>query len=716
MHLCNVFPIYTYVKIRSTIIEVSANIAGVIMDILTIRDRIQNSIELGESHFREFKGAWEGPDENRKGRDAKLVAKDIGEALVSFANADGGELLVGVEDNGTITGLPYKESTSNQLLEAYKNNVHLDTPLESVVARLVDIANKNILYFAVEKSTRYIHLTSEGRCLQRRDKQNLPVAVERLQFERQEQKSREFDRQFIDGAKVNDLDLEMIRRISDIIAKGMSPEKLLQFLGLAEYGVGAFHVRRAALLLFAVDVSRWHPRCGVRIVRVRGTELRTGREYNAISDEVATGNIINLLTSAWEKLRPHLVETKLAPDALFKERVMYPEDACREALINAIAHRDYSNEGSNAEIFIFDDRMEVRSPGSLLSTVRLDELKRLQGLHQSRNALIARVLREIGYMREVGEGMRRIFSLMREHDLVSPELASEPSRFSITLRHRSVFSDADQRWLDSFKALRLTREEMLVALLGKNGDLVSPQQIWDTLGLVDTDHYRSIVEQMQTKGILYNAVPRQKSRRAGISNRGVKRLMIRQPEDIDKEISALISALNKVDPFPVITEKSAKEILALLPEESVYRSSVHRLMSLLKALGFIDENREPSSLLHGIWKIRTEITSKTNEHSVQKIAQPINEPMSNQVRNVKVAKEIYVGNIDYQTKEKDLTELFGKFGRVLSVSIPLDYSNERNRGFAFVRLDSEDSAESAIRALNGTIFQGQTLRISWSRR
>src|SRR5207247_477931 len=120
--------------------------------------------------------------------------------------------------------------------------------------------------------------------------------------------------------------------------------------------------------------------------------------------------------------RPHLVETKLSPEALFKQQVMYPEDACREALVNAITHRDYSLEGQNIEILIFDDRMEVYSPGSLLSTVTVESLRKLAGVHESRNALIARVLREIGYVREMGEGMRRIFRLFNDADLVAPEL------------------------------------------------------------------------------------------------------------------------------------------------------------------------------------------------------------------------------------------------------------------------------------------------------
>ncbi|MEK8109798.1 ATP-binding protein [Micromonospora sp. M12] len=130
-----------------------------------------------------------------------------------------------------------------------------------------------------------------------------------------------------------------------------------------------------------------------------------------LSDKHVSGCILELLSIAWEEIRPYLVETRLGPDGRFEEQVRYPEDACREALTNAIAHRDYSMEGRAIEVFVYDDRLEVRSPGALLSTVTVEGIKSLQGVHQSRNTIIARTLRELGYMREMGEDSGESFSL-----------------------------------------------------------------------------------------------------------------------------------------------------------------------------------------------------------------------------------------------------------------------------------------------------------------
>lgn len=112
---------------------------------------------------------------------------------------------------------------------------------------------------------------------------------------------------------------------------------------------------------------------------------------------------------------------------------MYPELACREALVNAITHRDYSSEGRGIEVKIFDDRLVIKNPGELLSSMTINDLKSLSGVHQSRNTYVARVLRETGFIRELGEGIRRIHELMKSNDMVEPVISSENKTFSITL-------------------------------------------------------------------------------------------------------------------------------------------------------------------------------------------------------------------------------------------------------------------------------------------
>lgn len=504
-------------------------------EIVNLEERARTAISLGESHFREFKSALQGSPDAKTSREPKTICRDIAEALVAFTNADGGELLIGVENDGTITGIECLNRTNIGLLtDAPRTHVHPKTPLPPIRTASVNIEGHAVLYFSILKSTSHVHLTSDGRCVQRRDLETVPIPVEDILFDRRERESREYDREYVDGATASDLSRSLVQTVADQISPGMSIEKCLQYLDLAEYVGPGLRLRRAALLLFANEPSRWHPRLQLRIIKVDGVELRTGAHYNAKSDQTVTGNILELVEKGWEALRPQLVQTRLGKDARFGTTVMYPELACREALVNAIGHRDYSQEGRGIEIYVFDDRMEVRNPGALLSSITIDDLVCLKGVHESRNASSARVLRELGYMRELGEGMRRMFELMSLNELTSPELASDTNSFCVTLRHRTIYSAAQQLCLDQFESSNLSREQKAIVVMGIDGNVIAPQDIWDSLGIVDTEHYRQLIKSLQVLRILGSEIPKataqNKARQRRISVRKIPRFKISVPQ------------------------------------------------------------------------------------------------------------------------------------------------------------------------------------------
>ena len=409
-------------------------------DILFIADKVKNTLILGESHFREFKTAFEGRPDNKKPRLVKSICADIGEALVSFANADGGEVLIGVEDDATITGVAHNETDIQTMLNAVTTHVYRNQKLPLTNSRKLVIDDKTILYFSVNKGTTMIYQLPDGRCVRRKDKSTMPESVDQIQFERQEVISREYDSQFVDGASVTDLDLKLLQGVADQYIKGLSVERYLQQIGLAEYGLNGLRLKRAALLLFASEIDKWHPRSQVRFLKVNGNTLEAGEKYNVITDNTVKGNIFELIFKAWEHLRSFLAyKTEFGLNSKFEQKYIYPEDAVREAILNAIAHRDYSITNA-IEIYIFNERMEIKSPGALLSTLTIKNLYQLEGSHESRNSLIARVLRENQLMREIGEGMKRIFGLMEEKELASPELYSNGLWFRVSLWNKTVLN------------------------------------------------------------------------------------------------------------------------------------------------------------------------------------------------------------------------------------------------------------------------------------
>jgi len=548
-------------------------------ELLRLKERVDIAIEIGESYYREFKSALEGPPSNKTSRDIKEVCYDIAKTLVAFANADGGELFIGIEDDNTVTGLPYSDDKNSLILKAPENNVLSETPLPLKRASFVDYNGKKVAYFSVEKGAKYVHLTSKGECFQRKDRESVPTASELIRFVREEEISREYDRQFIDLASISDLDLDLVIFVSQNIFKSMSPEKFLQYLELAEFDGNRLRLRRAALLLFAKHPTKWHPRNQVRILRVKGTEEKTGENFNIEEVGETSGNIFKLYEQSWELLRPNLAETRFSKDAIFKTQIIYPELACREALINAITHRDYSLEGRGIEVKIFDDRLEILSPGKLLSSISIRDLEELKGVHQSRNTYIARVLREFGYIRELGEGIKRIFELMKSNDLVKPKIESPNKSFIVTLYYKYIYSRDEKLWLDQFESFGLSREQKTIVRLGFNGRLISTKEIFDEVGIVSEDYYRQLIESLRKLGILNNKLSRdeafKEARRKKISNKAVPRYQIVLPvtriiksdaiEEIDTSDFAKILVGNL--PFKV-TEEELEHIFQIFGEIS----------------------------------------------------------------------------------------------------------------------------------------------------
>ncbi|HEY5535294.1 MAG TPA: ATP-binding protein [Ignavibacteria bacterium] len=574
--------------------------------LLKLKERVDIAIEIGESYYREFKSALEGISDNKAPREIKEICYDIAKTLVAFANADGGELFVGIEDNNTITGLPHNDDKISSILNSPENYILKETPIPLKRASIIDYSDKKIAYFSVEKGSRFVHLTSKGECFQRKDRESVPTASELIRFAREEEISREYDRHFVDLASISDLNLSLIESVSQTIFKTMSPEKFLQYLELAEFDGNRLRLRRAALLLFAKNPSKWHPRSQVRILRVKGTEEKTGADFNVTEVGETNGNIFQLIENSWEMLRPNLTETRFSKDAIFKTQIIYPELACKEALINGITHRDYSLEGRGIEVKIFDDRLEILSPGKLLSSITIRDLEELKGVHQSRNTYIARVLREFGYIRELGEGMKRIFELMKNNDLVKPKLESPNKSFIITLYYKFIYTKEEKLWLDSFEQFNLSREQKTVVRLGFNGRLISTKEIFEQVGIVSEDYYRQLIESLRRMGILQSKLSRDQAasigKRKGITRKSVPRYEIILPiqkvnlpvqeENIDNSDYAKIYLVNI--PYEV-TESEISDIFEKFGEVSDVTLPKDFITGKKRGFGFVEFEKKESA-------------------------------------------------------------------------------------------------------------------------
>jgi len=191
------------------------------------------------------------------------------------------------------------------------------------------------------------------------------------------------------------------------------------------------------ILLFGKNPNRYLPQAGISAVAYPGAE----KDYEAVERKTIRGPIVARLAGEEDIVDTGMVEraiefvrrnTRSKSDLVQGRRIDkpdYPEEVIRETIVNAIAHRDYTISGTDIELSIYRDRLEVISPGRLPSTVTIERMKA-----GSRNELIKEVLRDYHYVEATGLGVpRKIIAGMLEHNGIEPDLIEDEYSFTVRL-------------------------------------------------------------------------------------------------------------------------------------------------------------------------------------------------------------------------------------------------------------------------------------------
>ena len=222
-------------------------------------------------------------------------------------------------------------------------------------------------------------------------------------------------------------------------------------------------LRQGAELLFAKNGPD-HPNAGFRLFRVVGTERKVGAEYNVEERPRFEGNLPTVLEECFTASDGILRRPARLVGHRFRTVSEYPEFSWKEAIINAAAHRDYNTEGRTTEIWFFDDRLEVLSPGGLLPDVNIEELLALHRIHVSRNPRTVRVLVDLGIVRDQGEGIPRMFAEMEGFFLPAPVLDARDHLFRVTLRNTATLTANDKTFVARLGDAELTDVEFRALL------------------------------------------------------------------------------------------------------------------------------------------------------------------------------------------------------------------------------------------------------------
>jgi ATP-dependent DNA helicase RecG len=465
-------------------------------------DDIDRWSSLREGQFFERKSAFQGAPNHRTARPSRDVARDIAETLAAMANADGGELVVGIEDGGDITGVPHATPSIALFLRVPEDRNYIQPPLNAEVRQIRTADGKTLLYFAVDWSPTVHHL-ADGRYMLRVNDANMPFDADLISALKHTKAQGLIERSFPAGATMDDLDNDLIIATIHRLDSDLSVGAFLQQYRLVDNRNGHLVPCLAGLLLFGRDPLRWHPRPGIDFVRWEGTERRHGAELNVTKRIRIEEPLALLIEAAHDAIRPFIRERQKLQDLFFTEELEYPSFVWQETIVNAVAHRDYGIQGAPTEIWMFDDHMEIRSPGLPPHPATVEGLNRRQHLHVSRNPLMVRLLVDLGFMRELGEGIPRMFAEMEREGFYPPDFDSVGGvSLRVTQRNQPVYDRETFAWLQRFKDSELSGDQKrLLAFAHGQGDRFTSRDYQRLAGL-DVYHASVSIRALIRKGVV----------------------------------------------------------------------------------------------------------------------------------------------------------------------------------------------------------------------
>lgn len=393
-------------------------------------------------------------------KSVRLAPKDLAPVLIGMANADGGVVVVGLHDGQVegVDGAPGRENGWRQAgvdyvapaLRVRFHDLTCQRTTDGEVDRLllIDVPSSDQVH-ATTKDEVYLRMGDETR---------------RLTFE--QRRELEYDKgqstHEVTPARVlrtEDLDWSLVSRVAEEVGQP-DPRRFLAARSLVDR---TGHLTMAAALLFATNPQAELPEAFVRVLRYRGTARGAGRRQQILVDERVEGPLPAQIEGARHLVQEHLPTRRaLGSSGTFTAVGAVPTDAWLEGLVNAVIHRSYSLAGDHIRIEIFDDRLELHSPGRFPGIVDLSAAQDVTRF--ARNPRIARVLSDMSFGQELGEGIRRMFEEMRLAGLSEPAFHQTSGSVELTLSFEPVDRALEARLPDAARELlRLIRQRERVS-------------------------------------------------------------------------------------------------------------------------------------------------------------------------------------------------------------------------------------------------------------
>lgn len=380
-------------------------------------------------------------------KSARIQDKEIAHQISAMANASGGVIAVGIEDNGDITGVTdERENKLRQVPIDFLRTI----PNYQVEILLAENGEKVFLFHVAPMPDEVIK-GKDGEAYLRVGDTSRKLNAEQLLELEYSKGIRSYETQVVNDASIDDLDLGLIQEYCQILNLNVSsPWDILKARGLIKGKEGNWIVTVAAILLFGKIPTQFLPSARVRFLRYEGTAAGVGSEFNVVKDITIEKPLHYLITEGKQLIASQMREfQQLGKDGKFRRIPEYPEFAWLEGLVNAVTHRDYSIAGEYIRVTMYDDRIEFLSPGKLPSIVTVENI---QNTRFSRNPLIARVLSDFGWVRELNEGVKRIYTDMQSYFL-EPPIFSEPNKKTVLLILKNNIASRSLRKMEGLKSI-----------------------------------------------------------------------------------------------------------------------------------------------------------------------------------------------------------------------------------------------------------------------
>lgn len=377
--------------------------------------------------------------------------EQLAKEICALANFEGGHILLGVENDGTITGLTRTPAEAEEWvmnicrgdgvqppLIPYWETLEVDGTVVGVVSLPADLPDKPYKARRGQAWIVFIRRGTTSAEASREEEARLYQSSGLLRY----------DIRPVAGTSLEDLDRRRLSayfehvRIQDIPddADTTEWERLLVNTDFMIEDRGRSIATVGGMLLFGLNPGRWLPQAGITALAYDGTE----RDYATREDARLRGPLVPIVDRNLEILDRGVIDQAIdfvtrnighAADlegGRRHDRSDYPLEAVREAVVNAVAHRDYTIAVTDIEVAIYADRIEVISPGRLPNTVTVEKMR--SGYRATRNELIKEVLRDYQYVDARGLGVpRKIVYLMRSENGTEPDLVEQDDRFVVRL-------------------------------------------------------------------------------------------------------------------------------------------------------------------------------------------------------------------------------------------------------------------------------------------